>query len=181
MWRRNLAVCRRSKRRKGIVTIQAENTRVSLKYTVRLQTGEIVKGDPARGLAHMEFVTGYNQVLPALESKVIGLSEGEELEFSVPPEESFGSYNPSLVQEKTFVEFPQGKELEEGRWVRATNLDHLVSFGYKVVEKRADRLMLDYNHPLAGKTLVYKVRIEKVSEVDKDDLELLKPCQHARP
>jgi FKBP-type peptidyl-prolyl cis-trans isomerase SlyD len=162
------------------VTIQAENTRVSLKYTVRLETGEIVKGDPLKSLACMEFVTGYNQVLPALESKVIGLSEGEELEFSVPPEESFGPYNPSLVQEKTFAEFPQGKELEEGRWVRATNLDHLVSFGYKVVEKRADRVMLDYNHPLAGKTLFYKVRIERVSEVDKDDLELLKPCQHVR-
>ena len=163
------------------MTIKAENTRVSLKYTVRLETGEIVKGDPARGLAHMEFVTGYNQVLPTLESKVIGLSEGEELEFSVPPEDSFGPYNPSLVQEKTFAEFPQGKELEEGRWVRATNLDHLVSFGYKVVEKRADRVMLDYNHPLAGKTLFYKVRIEKISEAGKEDLELLKPCEHARP
>jgi FKBP-type peptidyl-prolyl cis-trans isomerase SlyD len=163
------------------VTIQAENTRVSLKYTVRLETGEIVKGDPARGLAHIEFVTGYNQVLPALERKVIGLGEGEEFEFSVPPEDAFGPYNPSLVQEKTFAEFPQGKDLEAGRWVRATNPDHLVSFGYKVMDKRADRVTLDYNHPLAGKALFYKVRIEKVSEVDKDDLELLKPCEHARP
>jgi FKBP-type peptidyl-prolyl cis-trans isomerase 2 len=163
------------------VTIQAENTRVSLKYTVRLETGEIVKGDPARGLAHMEFVTGYHQVLPALEGKVIGLSRGEELQFSVPPEDAFGPYDPSLVREKTFAEFPQGRELEEGRWVRATNYDHLVSFGYKVVEKRADRIVLDYNHPLAGKTLLYTVTIEKIGEVGKEDLEILKPCEHARP
>jgi FKBP-type peptidyl-prolyl cis-trans isomerase SlyD len=163
------------------VTIQVENTRVSLKYTVGLETGEIVKGDPLRGLAHMEFVTGYNQVLPALERRIIGLGEGEEVEFSVPPEDAFGPYNPSLVQEKTFAEFPQGKDLEEGRWVRATNLDHLVSFGYKVLDKRADRVVLDYNHPLAGKTLFYKVRIEKIGTVDKEDLELLKPCEHARP
>jgi FKBP-type peptidyl-prolyl cis-trans isomerase SlyD len=162
------------------VTIEPENTRVSLKYTVRLETGEIVKGDSAKGLAHMEFVTGYNQVLPALERKIIGLSEGQEVSFAVPPAEAFGAYDPSLVQERTFVDFPQGRDLEEGGWVRATNPDHLVSFGYKVIEKRADRVVLDYNHPLAGQTLHYQIKIDKVSEASKEDLEILKPCEHAR-
>jgi len=160
------------------VTIEPENTRVSLKYRVRLETGEAVKGDPARGLAHMEFVTGYNQVLPALESKVIGLSEGQEVAFAVPPEEAFGQYDPSLVQERTFGEFPQGRDLKEGRWVRASNPDHLVSFGYKVLEKRADRVVLDYNHPLAGHSLYYQVKIDKVSEASKEDLEILRPCEY---
>jgi FKBP-type peptidyl-prolyl cis-trans isomerase SlyD len=162
------------------VTIERENTRVSLKYTVRLDTGDIVKGDSAKGLAHMEFVTGYNQVLPALEMKVIGLSEGQEVAFALPPEEAFGDYDPSLVQERTFVEFPQGRDLEEGRWVRATNPDHLVSFGYRVIEKRADRVVLDYNHPLAGQTLHYQIKIDKVSEASKEELEILRPCEHAR-
>jgi FKBP-type peptidyl-prolyl cis-trans isomerase SlyD len=160
------------------VTIEPENTRVSLKYSVRLETGEAVKGDPASGLAHMEFVTGYNQVFPALERKVIGLSEGEEVAFAVSPEEAFGQYDAGLVQERTFVDFPQGRDLEEGRWVRASNPDHLVSFGYKVLEKRADRVVLDYNHPLAGHSLYYQVKIDKVSEASKEDLEILRPCEH---
>jgi FKBP-type peptidyl-prolyl cis-trans isomerase SlyD len=126
----------------------------------------------------MEFVTGYNQVFPALERKVVGLSEGEEVAFAVPPDEAFGQYDPGLVQERTFVEFPQGRDLEEGRWVRASNPDHLVSFGYKVLEKRADRVVLDYNHPLAGQTLYYQIKIDKVGEASKEDLEILRPCEH---
>ena len=58
-----------------MVTIQAENSYVVLKYTVKLQNGEIIKGDPKEGLAHMEFVTGYNQVISGLEKRLIGMSQ----------------------------------------------------------------------------------------------------------
>ncbi|MBW1982045.1 MAG: peptidylprolyl isomerase [Deltaproteobacteria bacterium] len=160
--------------------IQPQNTYVSLKYTVQLENGEIVKGDPREGLAHMEFVTGYNQILPALEQKLKNLSEGDEVEFTLSPEEAFGEHNPSLIQEKTFDEFPQGRDLVEGSWVRAINPDHLVSFSYRVLEKRQDRVVLDYNHPLVGKALRYKVRVEKVRPATPDELEILKPCEYGR-
>ena len=159
------------------MTIQSENSFVILKYTVKLEDGEIIKGDPEQGLAHMEFVTGYNQVIPGLERRVIGLSEGDEVEISVNPDEGFGPYDPSLVQEKTFAEFPEGKNLEEGRWARATNPQHRVTFGYLVLEKKPDRIVLDYNHPLAGKTLIYQVHVEEVREANREELEILRPCE----
>ncbi len=159
------------------MTIQPENSYVILKYTVRLENGEILKGDPEQGLAHMEFVTGYNQVIPGLERRVIGLSEGDEVEITVNPDEGFGPYDPSLVQEKTFATFPQGKNLEEGRWARATNAEHRVTFGYLVLEKKPDRVILDYNHPLAGKPLIYQVRVEEVREANREELEILRPCE----
>ena len=159
------------------MTIQPENSYVIIKYTVRLENGEIIKGDPKQGLAHMEFVTGYNQVIPGLERRVIGMSEGDEAEITVNPDEGFGRYDPSLIQEKTFAEFPEGKNLEEGRWARATNPQHRVTFGYLVVEKKPDRIVLDYNHPLAGKALIYKVNVEKVREANREELEILRPCE----
>ena len=159
------------------MTIQPENSYVIIKYTVRLENGEIIKGDPKQGLAHMEFVTGYNQVNPGLERRVIGMSEGDEAEITVNPDEGFGRYDPSLIQEKTFAEFPEGKNLEEGRWARATNPQHRVTFGYLVVEKKPDRIVLDYNHPLAGKALIYKVNVEKVREANREELEILRPCE----
>jgi FKBP-type peptidyl-prolyl cis-trans isomerase SlyD len=160
-----------------VVTIQSENSYVILKYTVKLGNGEIVKGDPEDGLAHMEFVTGYNQVIPGLERRVIGLSQGDEAEITVNPDEGFGPYDPSLVQEKTFEKFPEGKYLEEGRWALATNPQHRVTFGYLVLEKKPDSIVLDYNHPLAGKTLIYQVKVEKVREANREELEILRPCE----
>ncbi|NIR16702.1 MAG: peptidylprolyl isomerase, partial [Desulfobacterales bacterium] len=58
------------------VVIQNENSYVTIKYTVRLDDGEIIKGDPEQGLAHLEFVTGYNQIIPGLERRLIGMSQG---------------------------------------------------------------------------------------------------------
>lgn len=159
------------------MTIKPENSYVVLHYTVKLENGEILKGDPEQGLAHMEFVTGYNQVIPGLERRVIGLSKGDQAEIIVNPDEGFGRYDPSLIREKTFEEFPEGKDLQEGRWVRATNPQHRVTFGYLVLEKKSDRIVLDYNHPLAGKTLSYQVKVEEVREADREELEILRPCE----
>jgi FKBP-type peptidyl-prolyl cis-trans isomerase SlyD len=159
------------------VAIQSENSYVVLKYTVKLENGEIIKGDPEEGLAHMEFVTGYNQVIPGLERRVIGLFQGDEAEITVNPDEGFGTYDPSLVQEKTFEKFPEGKNLEEGRWALAANPQHRVTFGYLVLEKKSDRVVLDYNHPLAGKTLAYQVKVEMVREANQEELEILRPCE----
>jgi FKBP-type peptidyl-prolyl cis-trans isomerase SlyD len=163
------------------VKIQGENTYVVIKYTVKLEDGEIIKGDPAKGLAHMEFVTGYNQVISGLESRLIGMSKGDMGRISVPPEEGFGLSDPTLIQEKCYKDFPEGRNLEEGRWVRATNPDHRVTFGYFVLKKKPDGMILDYNHPLAGKTLIYELAVEEVREASQEELEILRPCEFGQP
>jgi len=160
-----------------MVTIQTENSYVVIKYTVKLENGEVIKGDPEEGLAHMEFVTGYNQVILGLERRLIGMSKGDKGRIAVPAEEGFGSYDPKLIQEKLYREFPEGRSLEEGRWVRATNPDHRVTFGYFVLEKKPDSVILDYNHPLAGKTLIYEFTVEDVREANREELEILRPCE----
>ena len=164
-----------------MVTIQPENSYVVIKYTVKLENGEIVKGDPEEGLAYMEFVTGYNQVIPGLERGLIGMAQGDSGQIAVPPEEGFGLTDPTLIQEKFYKEFPEGRNLQEGRWVRATNPDHRVTFGYFVLEKKLDSVVLDYNHPLAGKTLIYEFTIKEVRSASQEELEILRPCEFGQP
>jgi FKBP-type peptidyl-prolyl cis-trans isomerase SlyD len=164
-----------------MVTIQPENSYVVIKYTVTLENGEIVKGDPEESLAHMEFVTGYNQVILGLERRLIGMAQGDTGKVAVPPEEGFGFIDPTLIQEKLYKDFPEGRDLKEGRWVRATNPDHRVTFGYFVLEKKLDSVVLDYNHPLAGKTLIYEFAIEEVRAASQEELEILRPCEFGQP
>jgi FKBP-type peptidyl-prolyl cis-trans isomerase SlyD len=163
------------------VVIQNENSYVAIKYTVKLEDGEIIKGDPEQGLAHLEFVTGYNQIIPGLERRLVGMSQGDQGEIAVPPEEGFGLHDSNLIQEKIYEEFPEGRQLEQGRWVRATNPDHHVTFGYFVLEKGPDKVILDYNHPLAGKTLIYQFMVEEVREATREELEILRPCEFGVP
>lgn len=161
--------------------IERENTRVSLLYTLELESGEIVKGDPKYGLEHMDFVTGYRQALPGLEARLIGHKEGEELTLSIPPEDGFGAHDPALVMEKTFEELPEAKNFIPGKWGVARNPDHKISMGYFVIEKKESSVVLDYNHPLAGKTLLYTIKITEARPATREELELLRPCQQDQP
>jgi FKBP-type peptidyl-prolyl cis-trans isomerase 2 len=149
---------------------------VKIKYTVLLESGEIIKGDPADSLEYMDFVTGFNQVLPGLERRLISLKKGDEMTIEIPPEEAFGPYDPALVQEKSFSEFPQGESLEAGKWVLATNVQHKIKSGYFVREKGSNGITLDYNHPFAGKVLIYNAVIVEVRTATQEELALIRPC-----
>ena len=149
---------------------------VRIKYTVLFESGEIIKGDPADSLEYMDFVTGFNQVLPGLERHLISMKKGDEITIEIPPEEAFGPYDPSLVQEKEFSEFPQGESLEVGKWVLATNVQHKIKCGYFVKKKGPNSVTLDHNHPFAGKTLIYNIVIAEARQATQEELALIRPC-----
>lgn len=151
-------------------------TYVRIKYTVRLESAEILKGDPKEGLECMDFITGFEQVLPGLEKRLIGLNQGDEIILTIPPEEAFGVYDPSLIKEKNFSEFPEGKTLESGKWVLAKNDEHKITCGYFVKEKGFHSVILDYNHPFAGKTLIYYLKVVEARTATQAELKTVKPC-----
>lgn len=151
-------------------------TYLRIKYTVRLESGEILKGDPKEGLECMDFITGFDQVLPGLEKRLIGLNQGDEITLTIPPEDAFGVYDSSLVKEKNFSEFPEGKTLESGKWVLAKNDKHKITCGYFVKEKGFHSVILDYNHPFAGKTLTYFLKVVEARPATQAELKIVKPC-----
>jgi len=157
--------------------VREKGSRVKIRYTLSTATGSIVKGDPREGLAVLEFFTGYDQLMPTLEKRLIGKKEGEALRLVIPAEEAFGPYDPGLVKKKRYTEFPQGKDLEEGRWVLARDEKTRTSYGYFVKEKTDEHIVVDYNHPLAGETLVYDLEIVAVEEATPAETSLLRPCE----
>ena len=149
---------------------------VTMEYTVRLKDGSYVKGENAPVSLH--FIAGYGQVLPALEERLLGLREGDETEFVILAANAFGERDPSQVRSRTFEDFPEGKDLQPGKWVLATNRETDAQYSYFVKEKTGDSVILDFNHPLAGSDLYYRVKVKRVRPAMKEELEFLRPCEH---
>ncbi|MHC1743002.1 MAG: peptidylprolyl isomerase [Syntrophobacteraceae bacterium] len=148
---------------------------VVVESIVQLEDGSFVKGE--KGPASMNFVAGYNQVMPALEQRLMGAEAGTELEFVIPAGHAFGEREESLVRTRTFDDFPEGRDLEPGKWVVATNEDMGAQYGYYVAGKGEDSVMLDFNHPLAGKNLHYRLKVCLVRPATREELEYLRPCE----
>ena len=154
-----------------------KDTFVILEYMLRLDDGTYVKGSPDGGPASLNFVVGYDHILPALEYRLLGVSEGAKLDLVIPPEEAFGAYQLQLVEHRSLAEFPRGRDLEAGKWVMATNDTTNARYSYFVKEKSEDTVTLDFNHPLAGKTLHYAIHVVKVRPASAEELAYLRPCQ----
>jgi FKBP-type peptidyl-prolyl cis-trans isomerase SlyD len=154
----------------------AKDRFVVIEYSLRLDDGSYVKGENTP--ASMNFIAGYGQVLPALENELIGLEQGSEKELKIPAGEGFGERDQSLVHIMSLSEFPRGRDLEPGKWAIAKNEATGAQYSYFVCEKTDSTITLDYNHPLAGKDLYYKVKVVLVRQAFAEELEFLRPCEH---
>ncbi|MCX7822418.1 MAG: peptidylprolyl isomerase [Syntrophobacterales bacterium] len=152
---------------------------VTIEYTVQLDDGSYVKGSPDSP-ASMSFTVGYDQILSALEANLYGLKEGEEVSFVIKASQAFGHYKKELLKRRNFEEFPEGRDLIPGRWVVATNPNTRAQYAYKVIEKTDHDVLLDFNHPLAGKDLFYTVKIIKVRHATEEELAFLRPCEFGK-
>jgi len=157
--------------------IRGKGTFVKIRYRLRDGKGEYIKGDPREGYAFLEFFTGYNQLLPGLEKRLVGRTAGEQIQVHVPSAEAFGPYRDDRVTERMYEEFPEGRSLAEGKWVEARDLKTRAAYGYFVKKKEADRIILDYNHPLAGQELIYDLELMEVRPATEDERKLLRPCE----
>jgi len=150
---------------------------VIIEYTLKLEDGFFIKGE--NGPASLNFVVGYNQLLPALEKRLLGLSPGDETSFVIPAREAFGEYDAGQIHIRSFEEFPQGRDLQAGNWICASNKTTGAQYQYFVKEKDANSIALDFNHPLAGKDLYYHIKVIHVRPALPDELEYLRPCEHS--
>ncbi len=149
------------------MAIREENSVVGLEYEVKeAGTTEIV--DSNKGGMPLEFITGKGQLIPGLEAQLAGMSEGESADLLVKAADAYGEVNPEAVQTLPKEQF-EGVELEAGMMLYGQGED-----GQQVqviVKSFTDTdVTIDYNHPLAGKDLMFAVTI--ISERDATDDEV---------
>lgn len=132
-------------------------TRVSLHFAIKLQDGQII--DSNFDTRPASFTFGDGNIPEGFEQALLGLKAGEHAELTIAPERGFGMYNPSNIQVLPRSQF-KDMELEPGL---------VVSFQEPggelpgVVTEFTDvKVTVDFNHPLAGKTLIFEVQVESV-------------------
>ncbi len=155
--------------------MKIENERVGiLAYRIHIENaqGELLEEAPLNQPRTMLFGTG--RVLKSFEEHLLGLRSGETFEFHIKPEEAFGAYNPQLVIDVPKTAFMVKGEikpglLEIGRTIPMMDREGNPLDG-RVVAVNGVSVTMDFNHPLAGKTLYTVGEVLNVREATYEEL-----------
>jgi len=125
---------------------------VSFTYTLSMDDGTVIES--SNDQEPLTFTQGGGQILPALESELEGLSVGDEKSVHLAAEDAYGNVSDEAFQEVPIDQIPEDAR-EVGALLQAPGVQSVI----RVSEVREDVIVLDFNHPLAGKALNFDITI----------------------
>lgn len=135
---------------------------VKVHYTGKLTTGEVFDSSEENGNGPLEFTIGEGDVIPGFDEAVIGMSSGEEKTVTIPVDQAYGPRMEELVAEVEREYLPQDAEPKLGQQYEVTQDDGQV-FNVTVTEMNDTTVTLDANHPLAGRDLVFEIKLVEIA------------------
>jgi len=142
----------------------AKDKNVSIEYTLKLDDDSVV--DTNVNADPLKFVQGAGEIIPGLEKELEGMKAGDTKKVVVSPEEGYGESNPKALVEVEKEKIP-ADALKEGAMLQGQSADGASVYA-RVAEIRESTVVLDHNHPLAGKTLHFDVKILEVIDQKKE-------------
>jgi len=136
-----------------------EGMEVTLHFTLKLEDGTVV--DSTRDKQPATFQVGDGNLPPGFEAPLTGLTDGETGSYEISPEHAFGQHNPQNIQSLPRDSFDDTDELEEGLVMSFADPagGELPGVIAEIGDKRVE---VDFNHPLAGRTLTFDVEVIEV-------------------
>lgn len=138
---------------------------LSFHYTLTDEQGKQI--DSSTGLSPMLFLEGSGQIIPGLEVELLRMQVGDQKQVNVPYGEAYGAYDQNQVYRVSRKNFPPGDlavgdafEMGEGNQYRIITVLEVVN----------DEVVVDANHPLAGKNLVFQVELINRRDATADEL-----------
>ncbi|WP_024953863.1 FKBP-type peptidyl-prolyl cis-trans isomerase [Sulfurospirillum arcachonense] len=144
-----------------------DNQVVSINYELKdVASGEVI--DSNLEAAPLSFIVGKGQIIPGLENEIKNLSQGDTADINVSAKDGYGEYDDSAIQSLPKEQFA-GLELTEGMTLYGQGED---GGTVQVVVKSFDeeQVHVDFNHPLAGKDLLFSISITEVREATEEEL-----------
>jgi FKBP-type peptidyl-prolyl cis-trans isomerase SlyD len=150
-----------------------KNAFVTIDYLIRM--GEQETYPPNGEPEEISFCIGWGAMPPGLEDAMLGLSAGDQKVVHLTPEEAYGAFDQELVMEVPRSDFAPDLEVRPGLVFETENDEgHVVYF--IVQEIKDDLVVIDFNHPLAGKALEVSFTVRQVRESTPEDLEGHEGC-----
>jgi FKBP-type peptidyl-prolyl cis-trans isomerase SlpA len=133
---------------------------VKVHYTGKLEDGSIFDTSLAEGREPLETTLGQGQLIKGFEAGLIDMIVGEKKTIEIESSDAYGDHNPEMINEIPRAQVPEG--VKEGEMLQG--MGPMGPVNVKVVEVKEDTVVLDANHPLAGKKLIFELEVVEISE-----------------
>ncbi|MFV0563434.1 FKBP-type peptidyl-prolyl cis-trans isomerase [Malaciobacter mytili] len=141
---------------------------IGIEYSLKdANTGEHL--DSNVGAAPLEFISGKGQIIPGLEDKLVNMALNEEADVLVEAKDAYGEYNEEAMQTLPKEQFA-GIELQEGMTLYGTG-EHGETVQVTVKSFDDNEVTIDYNHPMAGRTLMFSVAILSLRDATEEEIQ----------
>jgi FKBP-type peptidyl-prolyl cis-trans isomerase 2 len=139
------------------------NNTVKVHYTGKLSDGQVF--DSSEGKDPLEITLGKGQIIPGFEKGLIDMKLNEKKTITIVKEEAYGDVVDNLIQEVKRSELPQDLTPEVGMGLVSKSPDGQER-NLHVIELKEDSIVIDGNHPLAGKDLVFDLEVVSITEAE---------------
>ena len=133
---------------------------VKVHYTGKLEDGSIFDTSLAEGREPLETTLGQGQLIKGFEAGLIDMIVGEKKTVEIESADAYGDHNPEMINEIPRAQVPEG--VKEGEMLQG--MGPMGPVNVKVVEVKEDTVVLDANHPLAGKKLIFELEVIEITE-----------------
>lgn len=149
------------------MTTIANNHVVEFNYTLKDDEGNILDQSQGEPLAYLH---GHQNIIPGLESQLLGKKVGDKFTASVEPADAYGEFDDAAVQEVPRENFQGVDNIEPGMQFQSQTEDgHMMLVTVRDVQD--DMVIVDANHPLAGKKLHFDVEVTGIREASPEELQ----------
>jgi len=135
--------------------------KIKVEYTGTLDDGTVFDSSENHGKP-LEFEVGSGKIIKGFDKAVVGMKKGGEKEIKLKPEEAYGNPNPQLVKKVPREQLPKDKEIKPGM-IMLVGLPNGAQIPARITEVTEKEVTIDMNHPLAGKTLNFKIKVVDIS------------------
>ncbi|MDH5432945.1 MAG: FKBP-type peptidyl-prolyl cis-trans isomerase [Gammaproteobacteria bacterium] len=138
------------------------NSRVLADITIKLKDGSVADSTKVNGKPSW-IILGNGSFSDEFENRMIGAKVGDELTFELPAKDAFGEANPDNIHFMDISQFPQDIELNSGAIISFEQAGGGAIPGI-IRDVKDSSVTVDFNHPLAGKTVVFEIAVLQIEE-----------------